>query len=162
MRKCKHCGSEFVCWNWFVCPFWGTWKRNFWYNGSFPYFRWKFWRFLDRWHGECWECSSITSSFFKVWNGIPNDVLHKTFVHLPKHNIKEIESLLWHSVSQGIHYADKPHDRRVWARRKKMVVDLVKETFDKQWELDHEIKKPIPPPNKLFKESEAESRNDNS
>lgn len=136
-RKCDYCDSEFVCWNWFVAPFWATWMRNISYNSSFPYFRWKFWHFFDRWHGECWHCGRIVTTFFEVKNGIPNDELRKRFVSLPEHSIREISSALWNIVNTTKHFLDTDHDRKVYENRRKSVLDMVNSLFDEQWILDH-------------------------
>lgn len=101
-KTCKRCGSEFVCWNWFKSPFWRTWFRNFFYNNKFPYFRWKFWKFFDRWNSECWDCGGITTStFFKVRNGISYSELNDKFVYLPRHKIRDACEVFYWILSQA-------------------------------------------------------------
>ena len=73
MKVCKWCGSEFVCWNWFKSPFWRTYLRNFYRGWKRP------WRYLDRWSHECWNCSNMISTFFKVRDGILHNDLEKKF-----------------------------------------------------------------------------------
>lgn len=139
MRKCQYCGSEFVVWNWLGCfGFWSGWKRNFWYNGKFPYFRWRFWQFFDRWGHTCWNCGDggeLQFTFFKVRNGMPYDVMTKTFVHLPVHNIPEIRNQLYYMTSP--HACMRKDDKKIWDERKQQIIDLVNETLEEQWKLDH-------------------------
>ena len=101
MKKCSNCGSIFVAWNWIFSPFWGTWKCNFFYNSSFPYFRWKFWSFFDRWAGECWDCKHITFSFFRVRNGIPKEQLEADFKYLPKHEMRDLIEEIHYLFNHG-------------------------------------------------------------
>jgi len=144
MKKCKHCGSEFVCWNWIHTGFWKTWKLNFWYNNKFPYFRWKFWKFFDRWGHECWNCNNVIQTLFKVKNGISIDKLHSDFIYLPKHRITDIDAMLWHAINQTKYYKNTDQDKECYATRRKMLHEYIDTFLDEQWKLDHnENKKEI-------------------
>jgi len=87
-KKCKYCGSEFVCWNWMYCRTFKTWWGNF--IKGFPCAWKRPWIFVtQRWAGECWECQRIIHTIFKVRNGISYDTLKETFVYLPKHELRD-------------------------------------------------------------------------
>jgi hypothetical protein len=128
MKVCKWCGSEFVCWNWFKSPFWRTYLRNFYRGWKRP------WRYLDRWSHECWNCSNMISTFFKVRDGILHNDLEKKFVHLPKHTVHEaFEEASW-IIDQSNHFSEK--EKHKFDRRVKMALGMLAEAFEEQWKLD--------------------------
>jgi hypothetical protein len=136
-KKCKHCGSEFVSWNWIYGPFWKTWYMN---AIQYPRFILKFWRFFDRWTGECWNCGQLNYTFFKVKKGIPKNVLNETFVFLPRHQLRGIyEDLQW-IITQSKHYSLKEKHKLEY--RLDIVIEEIKEMVEEQWKLD-EKERPI-------------------
>lgn len=52
MKRCPYCGSLWVCFNWIR-------DKNNQSNGQFFYYH------------ECWDCSDVFHTKFKVRNGIP-------------------------------------------------------------------------------------------
>ncbi len=136
-RKCKYCNSEFVSWNWVHSPFWATWFINFSYY-KFPYFRYDFWNFFDRYYGECWNCDHGIQTFFKVKNGMPDEEREEKFVHLPKHGLRRnIEELWW--IQDQSKYFTK-NEKHKFEHRLNNLISSIKENFDEQWELDNQIR----------------------
>jgi hypothetical protein len=140
-KKCPHCGSEFVGWNWIFSPFWRTWIRNFFYNKYFPYFRWRFWKFFHRWHGECHDCGMMTENFFKVRTGIPSKKLESDFVFLPRHEIRgATEEFSW-MLSQAKYFTES--ERHKYDKRMNIAFDMIRDSLDRHWKSEpHESEDP--------------------
>jgi len=129
-RKCPDCGSIYVCWNWFFCVFWKTWLANIAFY-KFPYFRWQFWKFFDRWYHECWNCSSgCFSTFFKVKNGIPPKICDQEFKYEPKHElrdaIEEINYLFYSSYRVWKRSAIERRSKEVLIEIEKLLMHVAK------------------------------------
>ena len=142
MRRCKHCKSKFVCWNWVKVGGFNSWKMNFKIGvRSATRTPWTF--FTQRWLHECWDCDSTFTTMFEVKNGIPYEKLKTDYKYLGSHMIKDIDKHLWYTVNETKNLENHEHDKNVHERRKKMAIDLVIELFDKQWEIDHGNKEEI-------------------
>jgi len=76
-RRCKYCGSIWVCWNWFK----GDRK---WIKEHNPYFYKSDIKLKDIevWGHECWKCGNCSSTKNKVLNGISYNYLKKNFKDL--------------------------------------------------------------------------------
>lgn len=132
MRKCKHCGSELVCWNW-CGP--GTWK-NFIFNFRMnPSLKRLYFLLKTRHTHECWDCGHTFSTMFEVKDGLSYEELKTKYVHLPKHIKREIDDRLYYDMTQMDYWSDSEHDKKVWENRKKIVYALVDELYDKQWKI---------------------------
>lgn len=90
-RKCPRCNSEFVFWNWMHCKTFRTWWLNLIRGFSCAWKR-PYVFIIHRWTHECWECTSCFETMFKVRNGISHDTLDKTYVYLPKHELRDMVS----------------------------------------------------------------------
>ena len=113
-KKCKYCGSEFVCWNWIYSPFFRTWWHNLSWRpfGKILWHNLKFWKFFDRWNGECWNCSSCQGTFFKV-KYITNEDLHREFKYLPEHEVRDILHELSYLFENGYLWQEERFNQRL-------------------------------------------------
>lgn len=68
IKRCPHCNSIWVCWNWIHQT---KEKMNKFNPGRFYTH--------DYWGHECWDCDSCISTDFKVKNGIPHWILIKFY-----------------------------------------------------------------------------------
>lgn len=64
IKKCPHCNSIWVCWNW-VCAVGGDRKKH---EQANPHKKPKD---LKDWYHECWDCDNAIETHKKVRNGIP-------------------------------------------------------------------------------------------
>lgn len=51
IKKCPYCNSIWVCWNWV--------------------------NYKNIWGHECWDCTGVNETYYKVRNGIPYWILSK-------------------------------------------------------------------------------------
>jgi hypothetical protein len=77
MRKCPTCDSQFVCWNWIRSP---KDSMNL-LNPDRVFMH-------DQWYHECWDCTNVFPTNFKVVDGIEYDQLCKLWID-PYDNAKQ-------------------------------------------------------------------------
>ena len=99
MRKCKCCGSEFVCWNWMHTAAIKTYIANVKISNN----SWKrpFSFIKQQWLHECWDCGNSFFTMLKVKDGIPYQQLQDDFVRLPKHDLRDYIEEINYLFSMG-------------------------------------------------------------
>jgi hypothetical protein len=96
-RKCVHCNSTWVCWNWV--------------NGK------------NDWTHECWDCGSCQSTPNMVKNGIPYNVLKSDY---PEENklrgaIRHCNETILHNVANLV------KDKKEQSFYLKLIIDTQKD-----------------------------------
>lgn len=71
IRRCAYCGSIWVCWNWLNYPANFMPKINRHEDGSMTGEV----NEVVEWGHECWDCTGVQETTFKVRNGIPYKLL---------------------------------------------------------------------------------------
>ena len=81
IRRCEHCCSLFVCWNWFIGN--KQWIKDH----NKPHYDNTPLELIPNYGHECWDCGNVQETYKRVRNGIPYWVL-KTFYKYFKTKIK--------------------------------------------------------------------------